>query len=307
MQCKKSGKKTLKAKHWTATIFSDGVEKYIGNVDEEYKAGMLIYSIAGQEVCPSTGREHLQAYLEFKSDRSLNALKKKFGDSIHFEKRKGTRKQAMDYCKKDGDFEEWGTFVDTKQGQRTDLEKVHEMVRSGCRQLEIEDAIAGNYQAQRYMESLLKSQKKTRNCKPTVWWFWGPTGTGKTRVAIEEAGNDYWISMGSLRWWDRYDGQKTIIIDDFRPSYCSFENLLRYLDRYDIQVETKGGTRWLMAETIIITAPKSPQDLYDNHTYEDIEQLIRRIDHIIHFGNEVEYEVEGNTGASTSIDYEHAF
>uniref|UniRef100_UPI0040488E22 hypothetical protein n=1 Tax=Shewanella sp. TaxID=50422 RepID=UPI0040488E22 len=57
-----------------------------------------------------------------------------------------------------------------------------------------------------------------------------------------------------------------------------FHVLLRLLDRYPYQVETKGGSRQLLAETMIITCPFMPEEMYNGR--EDIKQLLRRIDEI---------------------------
>jgi hypothetical protein len=66
-----------------------------------------------------------------------------------------------------------------------------------------------------------------------------------------------------------------VIIDDFRPSQFSFQELLRLLDRYPHQVEYKGGTRQFLAKTIIITTPLSIEETFSIN--ENINQLQRRI------------------------------
>lgn len=96
----------------------------------------------------------------------------------------------------------------------------------------------------------------------------------------------------SLKWWDGYNGQSVVIIDDFR--YASVGDvgglsyLLRLLDRYDSKVEIKGGCRAFLAEHVIITCPFSPivAFTYGKHTDnpqvdEDIGQLIRRLSQVV--------------------------
>lgn len=69
---------------------------------------VMKYMIYGKEICPTTGRLHYQGYVELKSPSRVVACKKYFKDNtIHLEKRKGTRDQAITYCKKDGDFLEY--------------------------------------------------------------------------------------------------------------------------------------------------------------------------------------------------------
>lgn len=79
------------------------------------------YIIAGEEVCPETGRAHLQGYVEFHRAFSLTSVKDAFGwPTAHFEPRRGTQEQAIDYCKKEGNFHEWGkpVSVDTVFARR---------------------------------------------------------------------------------------------------------------------------------------------------------------------------------------------
>lgn len=129
--------------------------------------------------------------------------------------------------------------------------------------------------------------------KRVVMWYYGPTGSGKTRTAfgvfMEEYGlNNIWISNGRVdNFFNGYTGQKAVILDDFRPGFCKFEFLLRLLDGYPVMVNVKGGYCNWMAEKIIITAPVPPNEMYVNHQtgeeWDNLDQLIRRIDIIQEF------------------------
>lgn len=127
-----------------------------------------------------------------------------------------------------------------------------------------------------------------RTSKPTVYWFHGPTGCGKSWNAFQmaaAASEDPYVTneaTGGHWWWDGYDGHKFVICDDFRKSFISWAQLLRLLDRYPYQVEFKGGYTQLLATTIVITCAFSPTELYADLN-EDINQLLRRIDHIVEY------------------------
>ena len=64
---------------------------------------------------------------------------------------------------------------------------------------------------------------------------------------------------------------------------CTFSELLRLLDRYPMQVETKGGSVAFNSPLIIITAPQSPMDMWSGRTQEDLQQLLRRITEVRFF------------------------
>lgn len=248
---------------------------------KQYFEEQCDYAIIAKEV-GEQGTKHLQMHAEFVNMKSLKQLKE-LCRRIHAEKRQGSKQQASEYCKKDGNYYEIGKLKDSK-GKRSDLDKVRSMVADGKPMGEIIE-VCSNYQAIRFAETLKKYKQKGRDWKTEVHWFYGPTGTGKTKTAFEMSKPDNrWISLDSLKWWDGYDGQEDIIIDDFRGSDCRLKTLLRILDRYEYRIEYKGGSTQLLAKRIFITCPYHPKNVYRNlEQSEDIKQLLRRIDHIIKF------------------------
>lgn len=239
------------------------------------------YCILGREVGEG-GTPHIQGYYEFKNPVSFNGLKKDF-PRMHIERRIGTSKQAADYCKKEGNF--WEKGVLSVQGKRNDIAVVKELLEDGAGMRDVVTHV-NSYQAMRCGELILKYKERTRDWKPTVYWFWGPTGTGKTRTAFELCGeNEPWVSGKDLQWWDGYDAHENVIIDEFRGDFCKFHELLKILDRYPYRVMNKGGSRQLLATTIYITSCFPPDKVYESR--EDIGQLLRRVDHIVFTGTEV--------------------
>jgi len=236
------------------------------------------YIIFGKEICPTTSTPHLQGYVIFHNQKKFNQVKKYFGDRFHIEESKGNSDQNIAYCSKDKDYIELGEPPKNK-GKRTDIEDVKALVKSGANMRQIADACS-SFQSLKFAESLMKYQPHPPAMKRTIKWYHGPTGTGKTRIAVEEAGDDYYITMKDLKWWDGYFGQKVVIIDDFRKDFCTFHEMLRILDRYPYRVQSKGTSFYLSpsTDTIIITSAYHPSEVYN--TREDIEQLIRRIDEI---------------------------
>ena len=160
-----------------------------------------------------------------------------------------------------------------------------------------------SYQAMRTAELLKKYVEIQRNFKTFVYWFYGPTGSGKSRCAEEMFPNAYW-AMSTGKWWEGYDGQEVVIINDYRKDFCKFHELLNLLDRYPYRVECKGGSRQFTSKTIVITTPLSPEETWENRTSEDLGQLLRRIDNILFFGNGTGTgtEVAGNTRSAPSFE-----
>lgn len=144
---------------------------------------------------------------------------------------------------------------------------------------------ASSYQSLKAGEILLKYGEAGRSTKPIVIWIHGPTGTGKSAMAHKLAPDAWWTAK-TLKWWDGYDAHANVVIDDFRADYCTFHELLRILDRYPYRVETKGGSRQLLANLIVVTSPFPPEHVYRER--EDIGQLLRRIDRTIFLEEKIE-------------------
>ncbi len=74
------------------------------------------YVVFGREICPETGRKHLQGYATFPRTIRIKGAQKVLGiGASHMEYKRGTRDQARDYCLKDGDFDEYGNFEPNTQ------------------------------------------------------------------------------------------------------------------------------------------------------------------------------------------------
>jgi len=115
--------------------------------------------------------------------------------------------------------------------------------------------------------------------------FWGDTETGKSRRAWGEAGLHAYSKDPRTKWWCGYQGQEHVVIDEFRGT-IDIAHLLRWLDRYPVTVETKGGAKSLVAEKIWITSNISPDQWYPDLDPETLNALKRRLK-ITHFNKNI--------------------
>ena len=90
------------------------------------------YLIAGHEVGES-GTPHLQMYVQLNKQVKMTTMHRWPGwERVHFEGARGTSNEASDYCKKDGNFFEYGEMKDMgRKGARNDLEGVKKAIESG--------------------------------------------------------------------------------------------------------------------------------------------------------------------------------
>jgi len=111
--------------------------------------------------------------------------------------------------------------------------------------------------------------------------FWGSTGTGKSRRAWDEAGQDAYSKDPRTKWWCGYRNQANVVIDEFR-GVVDVSHLLRWFDRYPVSVETKGSSRPLVANKFWITSNLDPRLWYPDLDAETQCALLRRLN-ITHF------------------------
>lgn len=115
------------AKRWCFTINNYTAAEQQAILDS---ADRFVYLVIGRERGDS-GTPHLQGFLILQTKLRLANVKALPGfQRAHLENSRGTPKQASDYCKKDGDFDEFGDLPESNQGKRTDFESLKEWIKN---------------------------------------------------------------------------------------------------------------------------------------------------------------------------------
>lgn len=245
--------------------------------------GIASYVIFGRET-GDNGTRHLQIYVEFPKRLRFNQLREVL-PGYHIESRRGTPKEASDYCEKDQDFEIFGEISVGGPGFRSDLAQLHESLQSGKRLRDIADDHFGCFvKYQRGISAYRLVKATSRNWLCSVVIYWGRTGAGKTRAVIDNSADidDIYIHPGGP-WFDGYDGQDIVLFDDFSGSEFKISYLLKLLDRYPMRVPVKGGfVQWTPRE-IYITSNKDPLLWYSGALNEHQNALIRRVTNCVEF------------------------
>lgn len=234
------------------------------------------YLILGAEV-GEQGTPHIQGFVCLKGPLSFNRFKAKLPPRCHIEPMRGTHQQAAEYCKKDGHFDEYGTLP--APGTRTDLRELVERARA-CKRL---STIANEFPEMfiRYGRGIQTWATTSellgeREWRTNVTVICGPPGTGKSRMAFDKGsiiGRIYYKPNGE--WWDGYDGQETVIFDDFYGNY-PFHDLLKVCDRYPHRVPIKGGFTQFLAKEIFFTSNRIIHSWYNWEKVGEAQALYRR-------------------------------
>ena len=226
----------------------------------------------GQLEKGENGTLHLQFFQNFKTPVSL-AHYKKVLPAAHCEPAIGDK--AREYCQKTESRVEgpWEYGVKPLQrNSKADWEEVYLNAKRG----RIED-IPADIRVRCYSQ-LKKIEKdhlvvKDSNNVRGVW-IYGPSGVGKSRSARR----DYPDAYPKLcnKWWDGYQGQKNVIMDDIGPEHKVLAQQLKiWSDRYGCILETKGGALTSTYENFVVTSQYTIEEIFGDDK-QTIEALRRR-------------------------------
>lgn len=237
--------------------------------------GRAKYLCYGHEV-GENGTPHLQGYVQFATPVDFSSVLRMLPEA-HFEIARGSPEANIAYCSKDGIFEEEGERP--AQGKRSDLAELAQAVMERTPVRTVATMFPSSFiRYHRGITALTRVISEPRNFPPEIILIVGPTRTGKSRAAFELSGthlengvsvvNDvYWKPPGE--WWDDYDGQHTVVWDEFTGASYPFRSLLRVLDRYPLLVPVKGNFVQFRSRRVVITSNIDPREWYN---YADLGQ-----------------------------------
>lgn len=300
----------IRARNW-CFILCNYTPEDEESIAQAVNEGHVRFCLYGREIAPTTGTPHLQGYMQFDSMPTLKVLKRMF-PRAHFEIARLDYETNAAYCKKDGDYVTLGTPKGKPRGapvsdgvkKTLSVEAIREY---GSVRKMIDQRFSVTISDIKVAREVL-AVTKVKRVKPTVYWIYGPSGTGKTRLAYHIAektfGEDEVYRNIHTEWFDGYDGQKAIILDDYRW-HLKTPMLLALMDRYDLRVPIKGSFVNVQAEMIIVTTILPP---YCGWTVtESIKQLDRRVTKFIaltkmipewHFDDDLDLTFEGLQGVA---------
>lgn len=196
------------------------------------------YAVIGREIAPSTGTVHLQGYVFLKKKMRRSQVSVLL-PGAWLDIAKGSHTENFDYCTKGGDYKEVGQFPEEP-----------ELAGAGFWKEFIASARAGTAEdthPQQFVQYNAFCVKMAKENPPKVAdletldnvWLVGIAGAGKSRKARQDYPDFFDKSIN--KWWDGYQGQPTVLLDDFDKSHAVLaHHLKRWADRYAFSVEVKG-------------------------------------------------------------------
>jgi len=235
---------------------------------------------------------------------SLKTCQLSIGDNkAHIEKRFGSQIQAIEYCKKDGKFKEFGER--REQGGNPDVKDLIQNIYEG--KFEYDEFLLENPETyHKYGRTIEKAIERSntkikRDFETKILWYWGKSGVGKTKSAYEYAETHkykiYEYPYEKGLWWDNYRSEEIVLFDDFSKSSIDYKFLLRLADRYPLTVPIRGKAPVpFLSKLIIITSDIDPKKMFwktgDDNFYK---QLLRRIDEVIEIVDEEESKSDNDS------------
>jgi len=258
------------SRHYVFTI-----NNYTQGDLERLDAVPCTYLVYGKEVGES-GTPHLQGFICWKDAKTISAASKIIPRAF-LEVKRGTFEQAANYCKKENAFTERGELP-------MDQKRKGEMAQEHYRELriaaeegrfdDIDEKVRFNQI--KLIEHHHMAALKRRQLSDTTTqnlWYWGSTGTGKSRKAREEHPSAY-LKMCN-KWWDGYSDEETVLIEDFDKKHDVLAHHMKiWGDRYPFIGEKKGDSMKIRPNLIIVTSNYHPEQIWTDPA--DLEPILRR-------------------------------
>lgn len=240
------------------------------------------------------GTRHIQGYVVFNANKRLTGVRQ-LNARAHWEIAMGSTEANVAYCTKD-DTREPGTFP-IEIGVQPVTRIVQGLQEKARWDQARAAAVAGRFDDipsdifLRHYRTI-KEVHKDNMLKPpdidnvTGVWLHGPSGCGKSRSARQNYPNAY-LKMCN-KWWDGYQDEENVIIDDFDPVHAVLAHHLKiWADRYAFLAETKGGAIAIRPGKIVITSQYSIEQIWPD---EPTREALNRRFQSIHMGGYIQIQ-----------------
>ena len=279
------------------TTFFDDLKKRLEQIPG------VTYLSAQWETTPTTGKDHVQGYIEFDKSVRRKSVKDALGDpAAHLQVRRGTRVQARDYSLKTEEtlerYPKWrghgvrkadtvpfefGTWDERRRpGRRTDLDIVWNKIKAGAAEYDILEEFPAlymrNYRAIAKARQMYTTRHQVYHRDVDVRVYWGNEENKRNALLSDfEPFEIYEITDLENLWLDGYSGQRCVLIDNtagMSPSYLS--RLLKICSGYRARFNTKGGTVNNDWDTVVILSENHPRDWF-THTARSLQRKFARM------------------------------
>lgn len=318
---------SVKSRKWLITINNPIDKGYthevLRNLFEDMSS--LVYWCMADEEGGESSTYHTHLYFVLKNQIRRSTLDNKF-KGAHFDKVNGTSLENKNYVFKEGlkfnkdsltgkyeyldkkgklhsgihfdnTNEEYGEIPEERQGRRSDITELYELIKDGCSNYEIME------RNPKYMLCIDKVEKARQLIREEeykdIWrnleisYIFGVTGTGKTRGIMELYGYSHVYRVTDYDHpFDSYKGQDVIVFEEFRSS-LKIDDMLKYLDGYPVELPARYMNRIACFTKVFIISNIDIREQYPNVQREQKETwnaFLRRIHTIKVYNGSMTFE-----------------
>jgi len=224
------------------------------------------------------GTPHMHMVLEDPHTIRFKAVKELY-KGVHIEPTRGNKKQAEDYINKRGEFEDkkhtvvveakYRGEIRGRQGYRSDLDKIDELIQEGYTHGEICDTSIRNRRFNHLIKDAFFSKKKReqdvlREIK--VFYHFGnsdPQNQYDFMDLVNQYGKEsiYRVTDVTKGCFDLYDGEKVLFVKGFEQG-MSMQQLTSYLDGYQTQIHCRYSNSIACWDEVHLASIYSPEEVY---------------------------------------------
>jgi len=236
--------------------------------------------------------------------------------TAHIDPAKGTSQESRAYVQKSGKwandpkadtsilntFEEWGELPIERQGERTDLALLYQLIKDGLSNFEImeqnPDYMLNLEKIERVRQAVREQEYRDTFRTLAVTYVWGKSGTGKTRSVMEKFSySGVYRVTDYTHPFDSYAGEDVLLLDEYSSNF-KIRDLLNYLDGYPLNLPCRYANRVACYTKIYIISNLCLTQQYPDVQFESsatFDALLRRIHRVVCYtapGQFVEYETK---------------
>lgn len=243
-------------------------------------------------MCDEVGKNgtyHTHLFLYRKNPVRFSKVKKSF-PAAHIDKAYGTSQDNRDYIRKEGKhkdtdkadtnlketFEESGEMPMEHQGKRNDLTMLYDWIKQGLSNYEIleenPEYMADLDKIERCRQIVKQEEFKRKFRTLTVEYYYGKTGSGKTRGIMERYGYENVHRVTDIQHpWDSYRGQDVVIFEEFHSDFYRITDMLNYLDGYPLELPCRYNNKQACYTKVYLLSNRKLEDQYRDIKREDPE------------------------------------